>query len=221
MTTRARVRAVVVRDLKPVRPLWPAGVRLLMLVPIAIVVALLGPLLGPREDIGQLGAVLAWGLWALQIAVGVLVLGAALDIAVPGSSVSSKRIGALVIAASAVMLGITFTTYIKEPTVVPPQAGFWFWYVCLREPIKLGLPMLVVPLVLVMRAFPTSPGRVGALCGLAAGMFSDSGWRLACWVSSPSHILNSHFLAVLVLTLGGSALAVGIDYLRTILLPKR
>ena len=57
MTTRERVRAVVVRDLKPVRPLWPAGVRLLMLVPIAIVVALLGPLLGPREDIGQLGAV--------------------------------------------------------------------------------------------------------------------------------------------------------------------
>jgi hypothetical protein len=96
-----------------------------------------------------------------------------------------------------------------------------FWYGCVREPVKLALPLLVAGLVLAMRAFPTNPAGVGALCGFAAGIFADAGWRLACWVSSPAHVFNSHFLAVGLLTLAGAAGAVVIDYFRKKLLPNR
>ena len=219
--TREAVRALISRDLKPVRPLWSTPSRLLVLVPVVLAAGLLGPLLGTREDIGHLGLAMAWGLWALQVGLGILVLGTALNGAVPGSGVSEKRTKALVVLVGALMLSITFATYKIEPTVVPPRAGLWFWYVCVVEPVKLALPLLAVGLVLTMRAFPTSPGRVGALCGFAAGIFSDSGWRLACWVSSPSHILNSHFLAVALLTLAGAGSAVIVDYCRRMLLPKQ
>jgi hypothetical protein len=60
-------------------------------------------------------------------------------------------------------------------------------------------------------AFPTRPGLVGALCGLAAGVLADSGWRLACEVSSPAHVLESHAFAVLLVTGLGALTAVVID----------
>jgi hypothetical protein len=46
------------------------------------------------------------------------------------------------------------------------------------------------------------------LCGLAAGLLADSGWRLYCDVSSPSHVLGSHGLAI-VLMAGVGAVAAG------------
>jgi hypothetical protein len=65
--------------------------------------------------------------------------------------------------------------------------------------------------MMVVRAFPTRPAIAGGLCGLSAGVLSDAGWRLSCWISNPSHILESHGLALLALTAAGSLLAVAAD----------
>jgi len=52
------------------------------------------------------------------------------------------------------------------------------------------------------------------LCGLSAGVLSDAGWRLSCWISDPAHIIESHGLALLSLTAAGSLLAVICDLRR-------
>jgi hypothetical protein len=62
--------------------------------------------------------------------------------------------------------------------------------------------------------FPTRPGVVGALCGLAAGVLADSGWRLACEVSSPAHVLEAHGLAVALMAVLGFAVSAAIDAIR-------
>ena len=67
--------------------------------------------------------------------------------------------------------------------------AFAFWWYCVRGPMIIAAPVLLVASVLAMRAYPTRPVLVGALCGLAAGLLADSGWRLFCEVSSPSHVL--------------------------------
>jgi hypothetical protein len=80
--------------------------------------------------------------------------------------------------------------------------------------MQFGIPLLVVSSVLAARAFPTRPAVVGALCGLAAGVMADSGWRLSCLITAPAHVLGAHGLAILVLAFGGALVAVLIDRVR-------
>jgi hypothetical protein len=42
-------------------------------------------------------------------------------------------------------------------------------------------------------------------------VLSDAGWRLSCWISSPTHILESHALAMLGLTVTGALVAIVVD----------
>lgn len=197
--TRDRVRAMVTRDLRPVRPLLSPALRLLLLAPLAIALGIVAPWQMLRDDMGQLGVVLTWGLWALQWSLGLLILGVALRQAVPGLGWSPRALTILAAIAWAIILVVTAVTYAAEPSGVPPGMGFFFWYECTWGPIRLALPLLIVSTWLAMRAAPTRPLLVGALCGFGAGVLSDSGWRLACHVTTPSHILGSHALAVVLL----------------------
>jgi len=79
------------------------------------------------------------------------------------------------------------------------------------EPMAIGAPFMVLATLLCARAFPTRPAIAGALCGMSAGVLSDAGWRLSCWISQPSHIVGSHGLAILGLTAAGSLFAVCAD----------
>jgi hypothetical protein len=207
-STHQRVRQVVVRDLKPVRPLLPPGRRLLLLIPIAIVAAGYSPSLATRGDLGQLGVLAAWGLSAVQWMIGLLILGVALRYAVPGRGVSRRFLIATIAAAPLTILTVTAITYALEPSGVPPGMAFTYWWACVRDPMIIAAPIFLVASVLAMRAYPTRPALVGALCGLAAGLLADSGWRLYCDVSSPSHVLGSHGLAI-VLMAGVGAVAAG------------
>jgi hypothetical protein len=207
-STHQRVRQVVVRDLKPVRPLLPPGRRLLLLIPIAIVAAGYSPSLATRGDLGRLGVLAAWGLSAVQWMIGLLILGVALRYAVPGRGVSRRFLIATIAAAPLTILTVTAITYALEPSGVPPGMAFTYWWACVRDPMIIAAPMFLVASVLAMRAYPTRPALVGALCGLAAGLLADSGWRLYCDVSSPSHVLGSHGLAI-VLMAGVGAVAAG------------
>lgn len=75
----------------------------------------------------------------------------------------------------------------------------------------LGAPFMVLSTLMIGRAFPTRPAIAGGLCGLSAGVLSDAGWRLSCWISDPAHIIESHGLALLSLAAAGSLLAVICD----------
>ena len=211
---RKRVRDLVARDLKPVRPLWGPGRRLLVLVPIAIAVFLYAPFGYGHRDFDRLGFLASWGVSALQWAAGLLILGIALRHAVPGRALSRRSIAATLAGAFGVIVLVTVVTYAVEPSEMPPGASLRFWYECVKWPMVIAAPILLVASLLAMRAFPTRPGLVGALCGLAAGVLSDAGWRLACDVSAPSHVLGAHGAAVLFLAIVGAIVGIGIDTLR-------
>ena len=71
----------------------------------------------------------------------------------------------------------------------------------------LSTPLLVLASVLVARAFPSRPALAGALTGLAAGVLTDAGWRIGCFVSAPGHVIGAHWLAVAAMTALGAAVA--------------
>jgi hypothetical protein len=214
--THERVRQMVARDLKPVRPLLAPGHRLLLLVPIAIVAAGYSPAISIRDDLGRLGLWAAWGLSAAQWTIGLLILGVALRYAVPGRGVSRRFLIATLAAAPATILAVTAITYVVDPSGVPPGMAFTYWWACLRDPLMIAAPLFLVASVLAMRAHPTRPVLVGAMCGLAAGVLADSGFRLFCDVSSPLHVLTSHSLAIVVMAGLGAAGAAAIDRIHRI-----
>ena len=75
----------------------------------------------------------------------------------------------------------------------------------------IGAPFMVIATLMAARAFPTRPSIAGALCGLSAGVLSDAGWRLSCWISDPVHLAESHVLAILSLAAAGALLATLLD----------
>jgi hypothetical protein len=211
---KERVRDLVARDIKPVRPLWGPGRRLLLLVPVAIAVFLYAPFEYGHRDFDRLGFLASWGVSAIQWAAGLLILGVALRHAVPGRALSPRSIFATLLGALGLIVLVTVVTYAVEPTEMPPGVGFMYWYECVKWPMMIAAPLLLVTSLLAMRAFPTRPGLVGALCGLAAGILADSGWRLACDVSAPAHVLGAHGAAVVFLAIVGAVVAIGIDTIR-------
>ena len=211
---RERVRAIVARDLKPVRPLLAPGRRLLLLAPIAIAAGVFAPIVYGHRDVDHLGVFGSWGLSAFEWIVGLLILAVALRHAVPGRGVSRRFLIATLVGAPALILLVTIVTYAAEPIEVPAGLAWRYWIECVKWPMTIAAPMLLVASVLAMRAFPTRPGLVGALCGLAAGVLADSGWRLACEVSAPSHVLGAHGAAIGLLAIVGAAVASAIDAIR-------
>ena len=211
---KEQVREIVARDLTPVRPLLAPGTRLLLLVPIAIAAGVFAPIVYGHRDIDRLGAFTSWGLSALEWIVGLLILAFALRHAVPGRGLSRRFVIATLVGAPAIIVLVTIVTYAVQPIEVPPGRAFRYWMECVKWPMTIAAPMLLVASVLAMRAVPTRPAFVGALCGLAAGVLADSGWRLACEVSAPSHVLGSHGLAVALMAILGCAAFVAIDAMR-------
>jgi hypothetical protein len=210
-----RVRRIVSQDLRPVKPLSPPGRRALMIAPIALGVAVLAATrYGWREDFNQLGPIITWGFSALQWTLGLVVLALAFREAIPGGSVSRVvLLTAGMVTATAIVV-ITAVTYATHPTFVPPSLAWPMWYLCFLGPLEFGTPIVIVASVLAARALPARPSTVGALSGLAAGLITDSGWRLTCWITVPAHVLGTHALAVAALAFLGAAIGTLVDRVR-------
>ena len=215
MVTRDRVRRVVERDLRPVRPLWSPLRRVAVLAPIAVAVAALAASkYGLRHDVGQLGAVVTWGLSALEWTLGFVILGLALRQAVPGYGVSLRILTTGCVATAVLIVAATFMTYAIHPEFVPAAKAWRVWYLCLVGPLQIAAPLMIAAVALAVRATPTRPAAVGALCGVAAGIVCDSGWRLTCSFSAPAHVFGAHVLAVLLLAATGAMLGAAGDRAR-------
>jgi hypothetical protein len=200
--------ASILEDLGPVRRLarpWKravpvSGLGLLMAAAVYLK-------LGVRHDGAVLGRTVLWGFSALQFACAVLLIATALRTAVPGRLPARRRTALLVLAGGSLMLGITWLTWFAHASHVPAGRDGIYWAVCTRTPLLIGLPALLLTLVLAFRAYPTRPVLTGGLAGLGAGLLSDGSWRTYCEVSDPVHVLTSHTASVVLLTLGGMAIA--------------
>ena len=169
---------------------------------------------GWRANLALLGFGVAWLLSGLQALAGLWVLGAALREAVPGRTLSGRVLAVTTGAALALEVGVTLITAATAPNAVPPDRWVRFAWECFGVAALAGLPLLVAAGWLAARALPTRPAVVGALYGLGAGLVSDAGVRLFCWVSEPAHVIVALGTAILVLMAIGSIAATIVARLR-------
>jgi len=166
---------------------------------------------GWRSNLASLGGSVAWFLSGLQAMAGLWILGAALREAVPGRTLSRRALVATGLGAPALLVGITLVTAAAAPHPVPPGEWLRFAGECFGVAALAGVPLLAAPGWLAARALPTRPGLTGALFGLGAGLVSDAGVRLFCWVSDPAHVLASHGAAILTFMALGATVATALD----------
>jgi hypothetical protein len=205
-------REQIADSLTPVRPLAPPSRRVWLLVPLGLLLAASAPALGgQRGDLGSYHPLVTWGLTALQSFAGLWLLALGFREAVPGRNLSSRALTFAGTLTAFLVLAITLVTNAVSPTVVPIGRELRYWIECVAGPMAIGAPFMIAATLMALRAFPTRPAIAGALCGASAGILADAGWRLACWISEPSHIIGSHGLAVLGLAAAGSLLAVAAD----------
>jgi hypothetical protein len=208
----ADLRAEIVASLTPVTPLARPSRRVWILIPLGVVAAATTPLVsGIRQDLLGSSMMVTWGLTGLQALLGIWILSLAFREAVPGENLSRRALLAASVLSLAVLAGVTAATNALSPTVIPHGSEFRYWIECVAGPLVVGVPFMLAATLLAVRAFPTRPALTGALCGLSAGILSDAGWRLGCFVSSPGHVVNSHDLAIVMLAAFGSLLAVVAD----------
>jgi hypothetical protein len=207
------LRARIAGDLEPVRPLARPSRRVWMLVPIGLLVAITTPLMnGLRPDLASVTPIVSWGLTAMQALLGIWILALGFRESVPGENLSRAAVTTALALSAAVLLGVTLVTYSVSAGIgIPPGREFSWWIECVYGPLMFGAPFMLIATLLAVRAFPTRPALTGGLCGLSAGILSDAGWRLGCFVSSPAHVVNSHDLAIVILVGAGALIATAVD----------
>jgi hypothetical protein len=208
-------RQEIVGSLTPVRPLPSPARRVWMLVPLGLLLSITAPLLaGQRGDLGAYAPLVTWGLTGLQSLLGLWLLALGLREAVPGQNVSWRALAFAAVLTALLVGGVTVMTNTASATIVPPGREWQYWAECVAWPLAIGAPFMLIATLMAVRAFPTRPAIAGALCGMSAGVLSDAGWRLSCWISEPIHIVGSHGLAMLGLAAAGSILAIFADFSR-------
>jgi hypothetical protein len=198
------VRAIVSRDLGPVRPLWPPSRRALALAPLAIAIVVGVPVVNfYRSDLAALGFVKAWGLSVVESAAGLAIVALGLREAIPGRAL---RRSALLIAS---LVGLLLPLVIYRVTtdtfnVGPRTWSQWrFGMVCFRTSVLAATPVLLASAFLTKRAFPLHRVATGILWGLGCGLIADAGLRLYCEFTTLPHMMLEHFSAVVASMLLG------------------
>ena len=203
----AGLRARVEADYTAVRPLPAPLLRAAWLLPFALLALVAAPaFFSVRADAAQLGWTMTWGVSALQVVLGFIVLVAALRESIPGRAWSLAAVIAWVAAPVALLIVATLAAWEVSP--IPLRREWWLVsLVCIGGSAATALPIVALANVLAARAYPTRPAIVGLLLGVGAGLMADAGWRLFCHFSEPAHVLSAHLGGVAVAALVGSALA--------------
>jgi hypothetical protein len=188
-----RLRAAIVADLAPVKPLPPPARRALEVALWGVLALLLAPtVFGVRHDAALLGIMLTWGAAALEAAAGVLVVVLALREAIPAAGLGRSRAVAAMVAGVAVQGAVALLTWMGGPSSDPTMLARHSGATCLAMQSLLALPALAITVVLVLRALPLRPPWAGALAGLGAGLIADGAWHLVCPLCGLTHLLVWH-----------------------------
>jgi hypothetical protein len=202
-------------SLRPVRPYLPPSLRALAILPVGVVLLVGMPMLwGARPNLALLGGVASWGLSALQMLGGLTVVGLALREAVPGRELSRRELFALVVGGALLFLALTLTSEWLAPVALRRRVWMLEAAGCFRMAASWGVPALAIAASLVVRASPTRPWVASAACGLGTGLMTDAGMRLWCGISTVSHVLLGHGLAILLLVVLGGLAGLAVDRLR-------
>ena len=193
-----KLKAEVARDLTPVRPLRPAWVRALVLLPcVALSFALLALVFGPSWETS--GLVWAVGVCQVLVAYGILWVG--LREAVPGEGPGAPALGLAALIATVAVGAANALLVALRPVPGPPGLGGFSLY-CFKVEILLGLPAVALGFWLAVRGFPLRPAVAGVLGGMAAGVAAAGVWSLYCPYNSLAH-LASHIGPILPVALVG------------------
>ncbi len=201
------LRRAIGDDLQPVRPLPPVWMRMLTTIAaaatgLAAVVVLFK--LSLRPDMGQLPLWLGWGCTAVQLVVGVVLVGMALREAVPGSGVPSGAMTLAVGTGVVMQILVGVATWMHTPGMPFVQGqGIAGGIGCATHDVALGLPALAVTLWLVFRALPLRPSIAGLLGGTGAAITADAVNHIVCPMSDPRHVLVWHTGVIFGLMLVG------------------
>lgn len=202
------LRARLAADYAPVRPMASPSVRVLSLVPFAVLSLVAAQaFFQMRVDATRLGWIGTWGASIAQMGVGLALIAAALKEAVPGRGWSRTAASLWLMLPLCLIVAVTYASWDLSPTRI---RGSWLFVssLCFVGSAVGALPAVALGSVLAARAYPTRPALAGALLGLGGGLMADAGWRLFCHFSEPTHVLAAHLGGVLAATVLGAALAV-------------
>jgi hypothetical protein len=190
------LRQTISNDLAPVRPLPPAWMRTLYAVAVAAVglaIIVAAFKLSLRPDIEQIPMWLSWGCTALQLVVGVVLVGMALREAVPGSGVPTGAVTLAVSTGIVMQVLVGIVTWMHSPGMPLEKGhGFKAGMTCSSHDLALALPALTITLWLVFRALPLRPSIAGLLGGTGAAVTADAVNHILCPRSDLRHVLVWH-----------------------------
>lgn len=190
------LRRAVADDLAPVKPLPPVWMRTLSAVAVAalgLAVVVAAFKLTLRPDMGQLPMWLSWGCTALQLLVGVILVGMALREAVPGSGVPGGAVALAVGTGVLMQVVVGVVTWTHSPGMPLLEGkGLQAGVTCATHDTALALPALAVTLWLVFRALPLRPSIAGLLGGTGAAVAADAVTHILCPMSDLRHVLVWH-----------------------------
>jgi len=190
------LRRTISNDLTPVRPLPPAWMRTLYAVAVAaagLAIVVTAFKLTLRPDMEQLPMWLSWGCTALQLVVGVVLVGMALREAVPGSGVPAGAITLALSTGVVMQILVGIATWMHSPGMPLTKGhGLKAGVTCSTHDLALALPALAVTLWLVFRALPLRPSIAGLLGGTGAAVTADAINHILCPMSDLRHVLVWH-----------------------------
>jgi len=204
---KADLRAIVERDLRPVRPLWPPSRRALALLPLALAVMIGVPLVNYfRTDLAALGYFKSWGLSVIESLAGLAIIALGLREAVPGRELRARAL--LIASAVGLVLPLVIYRLTTETFSVGPRtwSQWQFGMACFRTSVLAAVPVLMASAFLTKRAFPLRRVATGILWGLGCGLIADAGLRLYCEFTTLPHMVLEHFSAVVASMLIGVVL---------------
>jgi hypothetical protein len=192
------LREAVGDELQPVRPLSPAWQRTLVVATLATTVAVIAiGTVAFRFDLGQIPMWLSWGCSALELLVGIFIVGLALREAVPGSAIPTGALWTAVSTGLVLQIVVGLATWMHSPGM---QAGDGFLahgIGCMTHDAARVLPIFAVTAWLVFRALPLRAPVAGLLGGVGAAMAGDAITHLLCPMSDMRHVLVWHTGAIL------------------------
>jgi hypothetical protein len=191
------LREAVGQDLRPVRPLSPAWQRTLVVATVATAVAAIAiGTIALRFDLGHMPLWLSWGCSALELVVGIVIVGLALREAIPGSAVPRGAAWAAVATGLVLQLIVGIATWMHSPGM-PAGSGWRAHGVgCMTHDAVRVLPIFVVTAWLVFRALPLRAPVAGLLGGAGAALAGDAITHLLCPMSDMRHVLVWHTGAI-------------------------
>jgi hypothetical protein len=212
----ALMRAIA-QDLRPVKP-SPQPLHLaLRMVPLALLVSSVILLaIGPRHDLARLGALLTWGASAAQFALAIALIWVAAHEGTPAGRLPRQIVYSTAVTASLVVVFVTLLTFstspANEPVLrVPPrvnellQGSPWIMgFACGIGSTLAGGILVLLFSRMFRNSLATRPTVAGALYGAGAGLAINTGWRIACPVSTPWHALGAHGAAIIATVILGA-----------------